>query len=73
MFGMDPAKLAQAKRIGDHVTATLHIDKEHGTFTMTLIAKDEEGKSAIGELTSNLSMGLANQLKMFFGITGKIV
>jgi len=70
---MDPAKLAQAKRVGDHVTAQLHIDKDKGVFTLTLIAKDDAGKPAIPEMTNNLAMGIANQLKMFFGISGKIV
>jgi chemotaxis protein CheY-P-specific phosphatase CheC len=70
---MDPAKLAQAKKVGEHIVATLHIDKEKGTFTLTLIAKDEAGMSAIPEMTNNLAMGIANQIKMFFGIKGSIV
>jgi hypothetical protein len=73
VFGMDPAKLAEAKQIGNHVTATLHIDKDKGTFTLTLIATDEAGKSAIPKMTSDLAMGIANQIKMFFGIKGSIV
>jgi hypothetical protein len=73
MFGgMDPAKLAQAKLIGKHVTAELHIDEKAGTFTLKLIPSDEAGKEAIGPIAKQLGMGLATQLKMFFGVTGKI-
>lgn len=73
MFGgMDPAKLAQAKQIGKHVKAELKIDEKAGTFTLTLIPSDEAGKEAVGPLAKQLAMGLATQLQMFFGVTGKI-
>jgi hypothetical protein len=74
MFGgLDPTKLAAAKKIGDHVTAQLHIDEQGGTFTLKLTGKDEEGKQATGQLAKQLAMGIAQQLKMFFNIKGEIV
>jgi len=73
MFGgMDPAKLAQAKKIGEHVTAELKIDEKAGMFSLKLISKDEAGKEAVGPIVKQLAMGLATQLKMFFNVTGKI-
>lgn len=70
--GMDPAKLMEARKAGKHLTATVSIDKNNGTFTVQFIPTTEEGKQLAKQMANDLAHGVMTQVSTFFAIKGSL-
>lgn len=72
MMGVDTKQLAAAKEIGKHVEARIVRNSAEGSFSVTFVATDEQGKTYTADLVKKMSSGMATQLSAFFSMKGKI-
>lgn len=73
MLNVDPKKLAAIQEATRNIKGEITVDYREKSVFLKFTANDEKALEALPGLLESFSVGLGQQLEMFFAISGRII